>query len=248
MQEDEPCQSLLSAAQDRTDTLKSEIRQLEAELAVILQRCSALETLLRTHLINEIIEEQELSVLYKQKQRAKKENRQEQKRKGKNFKEHSLPQRPKNIPPHIAEAEEPELRKRLYREAMVQVHPDKYANHADTVNLASEATVRLIELYRNGTLTDLRNYCAYIMSGMALNQPPSANAPGHRTPDPEAFLRAEAARITKLIAEAKNRHIYKVLEHYSDPMVYLAELHAFYQDRLAKLRKRTKKMPREESV
>ncbi len=248
MHKDETCQSVLSAASERTETLKAEIRQREAELASILQRIAVMETLLRTHLINEIIEEQELSVLYKQKQRAKKESRQEQKRKGKNFKETTLPQRAKNPQTQPSGIDETELRKRLYREAMVQVHPDKYANHGDTVNIASEATVRLIDLYRNGTLAELQDYCAYIMSGMALNLPRNMNNNTTAAPDPEAYLRAEIARIGKLIEEAKARHLYKVLEHYPDPMVYLSELQLFYLDRLAKLRKRTRKMQKDDDL
>lgn len=241
MQTHPTCKDIISDASARCESLKFDIRLREAELASILQRIATIETLLRSHLINEIIEEQELSVLYKQKQRTKKESRLEQKRRGKNYKEPTLPKRLQSLQP-ASSHDDTALRKRLYREAMVQVHPDKYANHADTVNIASEVTVRLIDLYRNGTLSELQDYYSYIMSGTALVPHKLKISDDHETHDPEAYLKSEISRIDKMIAETKERHLYKVLEQYPDPMVYLSELKLFYQDRIAKLRKRTRKM------
>ncbi|MFZ2285250.1 MAG: hypothetical protein WAV86_15390, partial [Lutibacter sp.] len=60
--------------------LKAKITLLEQELNDIEQKTIAFEAILRSHLTNEIIEEQELTVLYKKVQLAKKEKRFAQKK------------------------------------------------------------------------------------------------------------------------------------------------------------------------
>ena len=67
--------------------LKKRLQLLQKELDEILQNTSAFENILRSHLVNEIIEEQELSVLFKNIQKAKKLKRLAQKQKGKHFKD-----------------------------------------------------------------------------------------------------------------------------------------------------------------
>ncbi|MDP3358867.1 MAG: hypothetical protein Q8S41_05905 [Lutibacter sp.] len=67
--------------------LKAKINLLQKELNDIEQKTNAFEAILRSHLIDELIEEQELTVLYKKVQLAKKERRFAQKKKGKNFKD-----------------------------------------------------------------------------------------------------------------------------------------------------------------
>lgn len=238
--------NVIAIGTDETNNLKNEIAGLQTALQEIEQRITAFEIVIRTQLINEIIEEQELSVLYKQKQRAKKESRKEQQRRGKNYKAETLPLRPKAAPAEPAQhsADNPALRKRLYREAMVQVHPDKYALHAETVNLASEATLQLIELYQNGSITELAQYHAYIMSGTALSTP-QPDIAQQAAPAAVKYLQAQVAKLKKEIEVMKNRHLHKMLEQYPDKMQYVEELKKFYADRIAKLKKRTRKMPRE---
>ena len=73
--------------------LKTKLKVLQAELNSIEQKIIAFETILRSHLENEIIEEQELNVLYKNLQKAKKEKRIAQKKRGKNKKEENKKKR-----------------------------------------------------------------------------------------------------------------------------------------------------------
>ena len=61
--------------------LKAKINLLLQELNDISQKTNAFEAILRSHLTNELIEEQELTVLYKKVQLAKKEKRFAQKKK-----------------------------------------------------------------------------------------------------------------------------------------------------------------------
>ena len=109
--------------------LKAKINLLQQELNDIEQETTAFEAILQSHLVNELIEEQELIVLCKKLQQAKKEKRLAQKKKRKNFKEITgLKVIPKNKVNTNSENEQKE-KKRLYREAMVYVHPDKFSLH-----------------------------------------------------------------------------------------------------------------------
>ena len=65
--------------------LKAKIKTLQEELAIVEQKIAAFEAILRNHLENELIEERELTVLYKKLQQQKKEKRLAQKQRGKNY-------------------------------------------------------------------------------------------------------------------------------------------------------------------
>ena len=59
--------------------LQAEIKRLQMEIDDVNQKTSVFENLLRTKIEDEIIEEQELSLLYKQQKKAKKAKRLAQK-------------------------------------------------------------------------------------------------------------------------------------------------------------------------
>src|SRR5690606_20753032 len=104
--------------------LQAEINDLRSELQAITDRTAAFEAILASRIENDIIEEQELTLLYKQQKKAKKDQRNEQKKRGKNYRPpvDTLPVTLKVPPPrNIGEQQE---KKRLYREAMLFVHPD----------------------------------------------------------------------------------------------------------------------------
>src|SRR5690606_7943594 len=65
--------------------LQAEINDLQLELQGITDRTAAFEAILVSRLENDIIEEQELTLLYKQQKKAKKDQRKEQKKRGKNY-------------------------------------------------------------------------------------------------------------------------------------------------------------------
>jgi len=121
--------------------LKAKIKVLQKELDEIDQKTTAFETMLRSHLSNEIIEEQELTVLYKKVQLAKKEKRFAQKKKGKNFKEvEGVKVIAKNKVSSVNDDNKKKI-KRLYREAMIFVHPDKFSMHCEKIDSALCTTV-----------------------------------------------------------------------------------------------------------
>ncbi|HUH46123.1 MAG TPA: hypothetical protein VLZ54_03135, partial [Arenibacter sp.] len=54
------------------------------------------------------------------------------------------------------------------------------------------------------------------------------------------YLILERNKLKKELEIAKNRHTYKVLTTYEDPMLFPEELKAYYQDRILKLKRRTR--------
>jgi len=190
-----------------------------------------------------IIEEQELCDLYRRMQKAKKQKRQEQKKRGKNYKE---PVGLKTIPKQkITTTESKEIekeKKRLYREAMLHVHPDKFSMQEDKIDLASEITSQLIQIYKSGSLKDLQLYHSHIFSGNALDQTSEVNFSNSNASLEDAYLKQEKEKLERELAFAKNRQTYRVLKDYENPMLFAEELKAYYTDRLFKLRKRTRKL------
>ena len=217
--------------------LKAKLKALQNELAVVLQKTTAFEITLRSHLENEIIEEQELTVLYKKFQQEKKQKRLAQKQKGKKYKQPiGLKTISKNKEVFIT-VEDQKERKRLYREAMLFSHPDKFSMDEDKVDLATEITSKLIEIYKNESLETLQNYHSHICSGNAFLQPISFSSNIVK----DIYLEKEIEQVEDQLNKAKNKHTYKVLTEYENPLSFITELKEFYADRIFKLKKRTRK-------
>jgi len=224
-------------------SIKAQIQALKDELLIVEHETSVFEASLRAILIDMIIEEQELCDLYRRMQKAKKQKRQEQKKRGKNYKE---PVGLKTIPKQkITTTESKEIekeKKRLYREAMLHVHPDKFSMQEDKIDLASEITSQLIQIYKSGSLKDLQLYHSHIFSGNALDQTSEVNFSNSNASLEDAYLKQEKEKLERELAFAKNRQTYRVLKDYENPMLFAEELKAYYTDRLFKLRKRTRKL------
>ena len=232
---------MLSASNDNEQEqllLKVKITLLQQELNDIEQKTNAFEAILRSHLTNELIEEQELTVLYKKVQLAKKEKRLSQKRKGKNFKDvEGLKVIAKNNANAPSEDDLKE-KKRLYREAMLFVHPDKFSMQGEKIDLATEVTTKLIQIYQTGNLAELQIFHTHIFSGNALMQLPEFS---EKSDKEDAYLQNELLKLEKELLAAKNKHTYKVLTEYENPLTFIDELKEYYQDRIFKLKKRTRK-------
>ena len=222
---------------------KAQIQAVKAELQIIEQDTEVFEAKLRAILIDMIIEEQELSDLYRQMQKAKKVKRIEQKKRGKNYKE---PIVIKIIPKlEILTTESKGIekeKKRLYREAMLHVHPDKFSMQEEKIDLASEITSQLIQIYKSGSLKDLQLYHTHIFSGNALLQSSDVNFSNSNATMEDSYLKQEKEELERKLAFTKNRQTYRVLKDYENPMLFADELKEYYTDRLLKLRKRTRKV------
>ncbi|PKP08661.1 MAG: hypothetical protein CVU08_14980 [Bacteroidetes bacterium HGW-Bacteroidetes-3] len=220
--------------------LKAKISLLQQELNDIEQKTNAFEVILRSHLTNELIEEQELTVLYKKVQLAKKEKRFAQKRKGKNFKEiEGLKVIAKNNVSAINEGDQKEI-KRLYREAMLFVHPDKFSMHHEKIDLATEVTTKLIEIYQSGNLAELQIFHKHIFSGNAMMHFPEISENNGNLKE-DSYLQKEVEKLEKQLVAAKAKLTYKVLIEYENPLTFIDELKEYYNDRIFKLKKRTRK-------
>jgi hypothetical protein len=220
--------------------LKAKINLLQQELNDIEQKTNAFEAILRSHLTNELIEEQELSVLYKKVQLAKKEKRFAQKMKGKNFKEiEGLKVIVKNNESNTNRDDQKE-KKRLYREAMLFVHPDKFSMHDEKIDLATEVTTKLIAIYQTGNLAELQIFHTHIFSGNAMMHFPESSEKNINFKE-DAYLQNELEKLEKQLQLAKTKHTYKVLTEYENPLTFIDELKEYYHDRIFKLKKRTRK-------
>ncbi|MGB0915910.1 MAG: hypothetical protein ACPGVI_07540 [Crocinitomicaceae bacterium] len=217
--------------------LKTRIAQLEKELDEVLTKTRSFEAKLRIHIEDDIIQERELNAIYRKLRNAKKQKRLEQKRRGKNYKEPTstlIP--PKKELPKVELSNKQEL-KRLYKETMFLVHPDKYSLNEDMGEKATEATANLIDIYKSGDLAKMRLFHQHVVSGNAIED----NSIKADEQEPDAYLESEIERLTEALFQAKHKRTYKVLTTYDNPESYVEELKAFYADRIAKLIKRTRK-------
>ncbi|MDE5422023.1 hypothetical protein L3073_07360 [Ancylomarina sp. DW003] len=222
-------------------SIKVQIQALKDELQTIEQETSVFEAKLRAILIDMIIEEQELSDLYRRMQKAKKQKRLEQKKRGKNYKEPiGIKRISKSNEPNSTSKEEEKERKRLYREAMLHVHPDKFSMNENKIDLATEVTSMLIEIYNFGSLNELQLFHAHIFSGNAIGQA-NLNSKQSTPVSDDIYLIREKENLEQQLIQAKSRPTYRVLQDYENPMLFAGELKAYYTDRLLKLRKRTRK-------
>ncbi|MEQ9301351.1 MAG: hypothetical protein RIF33_22425 [Cyclobacteriaceae bacterium] len=222
--------------------LQEQIAQLQGELDAVIGKVDAYEALLQSHLSHELIEEQELSVLYKAQKSEKKAKRLAQKKRGKNYVEPVglRPQKPSTSASVMTAAESKE-KKRLYREAMLHVHPDKFSMNDDKVELATELTTRLVQIYKQEDLATLVAYHAHLLNSFGLTEDVSPFwQHNDQTTSPDAYLLLEIAQLEKAIEAVKGRHSYHVLTTNKDPSNFIDELRAYYQDRILRLRRRTR--------
>lgn len=235
-----PKKHLPNSDQTNQKKLQEEIIKLEEELKRIKKEILTFEMLVHTHVSDLMVEEQELFILYKQIKKAKKAKRLAQKKKGKNYKEPKgvqiIPQKKKSPIP----SEEQKEKKRLYREAMLQVHPDKFSMNEKQTDIATEITTRLIEIYQNESLETLQAYHAHIFNGntkIVLDD----TASKVKVLSKDNYLQQEKEGLEKELDLAKNRHLYKVITEYENPLDFVDELKEYYEDRIFKLKKRTRK-------
>ncbi len=220
--------------------LQKELSRLQAELSEVETKTRSFEAQLRASLGDLIVEAQELYSLYKQQKAAKKDQRLAQKRRGKNYREVAGVARVERAPAATVESpDEARERKRLYREAMLHVHPDKFSMREDESATATEVTARLIEIYQSESLQTLRAYHAHIFGGRA-GVTLGASAAAVEVLSKDDYLPQEIARVREELAAAKGRHLYEVLSTYADPLTFAEELRVYYEDRIVRLKRRTR--------
>ncbi len=218
--------------------LEEVIKTLELEITEIEHKLFPFEQSLRNAIADLLVEERELTILYKKQKKAKKLKRLAQKRKGKNYKESIgiIPLKKKTTEKEIETLRE---RKRLYKEAMLFVHPDKFSMEENEQEKANEITTKLIEIYRLGTFEELQNYHAHIFSGNTVVKLKEIPSKIQVRADNE-YLKQEIERLKIQLKTLLEKYTYKVLTTYKKPMSFVDELTAYYNDRIFKLKKRTR--------
>jgi hypothetical protein len=220
--------------------LQEQIQSLQQELAKIQKETRDFEAIIRSPISDLIVEAQELFVLYKQIKKAKKEKRLEQKKRGKNYKEPKGLQIISKKKKSLIPPEQQKEKKRLYREAMLQVHPDKFSMSEKETDIATEVTSRLIEIYKTESLETLQAYHAHIFKGnTAITLGEAASEIKVSTKG--NYLQQEKERLEAAIDLAKNDHLYKVITKYENPLTFVDELKDYYKERIFLLKKRTRK-------
>ena len=131
--------------------------------------------------------------------------------------------------------------KRLYREAIVQIHPDKLVDADDELNeRATAITGQLNEVYKNGDLEELNRLHEYIISGNALtyilDQPETVND----LPAMIQFLQQKKLKLQQLLHEIKTSAIYDLWISRKDMLGLISELKIQFEERIVILQKRTK--------
>ena len=220
--------------------LKAKIKILQQELSELEVKISSFEAELRVHLINEIIEEQELTILYKKIKKAKKENRTLQKKKGKNYNEVKGLKIVSNKTKNSVDVNDQKELKRLYREAMFYVHPDKFSMNDEKNDLATEITTKLIDIYKNGNLEELQVIHNHILSGNSLLNTKNEST-NYGWTKKDTYLEKEIEKLISQIETKKKKDIFKVITEYKNPLTFIDELKEYYEDRIFKLKKRTRK-------
>jgi hypothetical protein len=224
--------------------LEQEIASLDLELQNIDSRIRSLESQIHSRYSNEIQSIRKLALLYKSQKRAKKEKRLEQKKRGKNYREPTGLTKITSVTTDTGKpvsTKSQELKK-LYREAVRLVHPDKFSNEtAERCSRSQELTIQLIDIYQSGDLEQLKFIHRHILSGNAMSHTPCQE---NSIPDPDAlysYLSKKRDDLIAAISESKQSRIYEVLTTYNDPLRFIDELSGQLLLRIQQLEKRTRK-------
>ena len=233
-----------SAAEQQTILLlEKEIVLLETELLTLENSVNVFQAQLQAALSVQIRRIQELTVIYKNQKQAKKQKRLEQKKRGKNYKE-PLGLKLNNasfIGINLVSEEEQQELKRLYKEAIVQIHPDKLVNADEELNQrATDITAELNGFYKNGNLEELNRLHEQIISGNALFYKPDQPETITDLPNIIQFLKDKKHKLESLMLEIKASGIYKLWLSRKDIAVLTEELKLQFNERILILEKRTR--------
>lgn len=222
--------------------LKQKIARLEQEKSDTEKQINQFQSLIRSQLHHEIEQVSALTELYKQHKKAKKEKRLEQKRNGKNYvapKPEVL--KPEKAPIAVNDPETQSSLKKLYKEAVILVHPDKVddQNETEKIKQASDLTAQLNNIYKSGDLEELSYFYHHVILSKTQQNTGSAYSNPTNTQD---ILLQKKKRLSKSIYDLQQSYIYHVLSNYENPNDFLVELKHHFSDKIQKLKKRTRKL------
>ncbi len=223
---------------DSNDSIEKEISVLEKELKDIDTGIRILQAQIQSRYRSEISRIQTLTSLHKSQRKQKHEKRLEQKKRGKNYKEPQRRQDDTSRQKSTVHNPDHHVIKQLYREAIVQVHPDKFVNEPEEKSKRSqELTIQLIDIYQKGDLEQLKLFHRYILSGSAME---TVHDTGFDSHTKKELLEKKRSDLLQAITEAKQSRFYEVITTYTDPLKFIDELSAYFLQRIVQLEKRTR--------
>lgn len=223
--------------------LKQEIASFEEELRITESTIRSIKSQIQSRYYNEIVRINDLYTLFKKQKKLKKEKRLDQKKRGKNFKEPKvlkLNTKGKSQVSKSTSSDSHEL-KNLYREAVLQIHPDKFANHPDQMSKRSlELTIQLIDFYQNGDFKKVKQMHRHIMSGNAMS--------GHqedtsKVPDPAAlkeYLVHKRDTLFHELKDIKGSYFYQVFSTNNNLPGFIDSMAPQFFLRIKQLKRRTR--------
>lgn len=233
-----------NSPEDPIEILKDDIAILEGELETVKKALGSFEAEIQSRLNIQILRIRNLFAIYKDQKTAKKLKRLEQKKKGKNYKEpkqqDTIDIRSKAGPAPVTE-ENKELKK-LFKEAVVLVHPDKFHQKGEAeIKKATSITAQLNGIYKRGDLEELINFYHFMING-------TAGAPENQVSrvavDPKLrliSLKKKKVKLREELERIKNSYVYRVFNTYDNPGLFIDELRSQFEHRIKQLEKRTKK-------
>lgn len=215
--------------------LEQEVLRLEAELQQAEATLNAFEQTVRTQLGEQIRQMRVLTDLYKAQKAAKKDKRREQKRRGKNYQEPQGLLKATRREEEELESDDPAELKRLYREAIVQVHPDKFPEASEAEGRQAAAlTTHLNALYERGDVEALRDFHEHILGEHPLRH--TAYVAGNATHN---FLLRKKEQLAVALEELLQSQSYQ-LAITPDRAELIDELREQFAQRIVLLKKRTR--------
>lgn len=227
---------------EATSKLKFEIELLDQELRELQQNLKPYENLIYEQLRNEFGQLATLSELHKKYTKDKKQKRQEQKERGKNYKaaKNLIKANPKETNVSTNKDLIKADLKKIYREAINKIHPDKISHKSDetAIYTATELTAQLNKLYKNGDLEDLKFfYYTLTDENLLKTNGPNKNLPAN---DYYKLLIKEQQNLEAEIKALMDTSFFYYFNQNKKPQEFIDDLRERLLIKIKKLKKRTK--------
>ncbi|MFN6946239.1 MAG: hypothetical protein ACK4ND_14915 [Cytophagaceae bacterium] len=226
--------------------IQKEISILEQEFEKKKTELAGFERQIHAKLHFQISRMHELQALYKKHKAVKKAKRLEQKKRGKNYIE------PKRVPmatesvlnKSTLSLEEQKELKRLYKDAIVRIHPDKVeqTGEPEKIQNANQLTAKLNGLYKSGDLDELINFYQYVLCENSSNNAYETSRPEVNQEVRMEYLKKKKTALEKQLEQLTGSYTYHVLTTYENPLSFIDELHDYFQERITLFEKRTRKV------
>ena len=233
-----------NSSEDPIEILKNDIAVLETDLEAIKRALASFEVEIQSRLNDQILRIMDLFALYKKQKAAKKLKRLEQKKKGKNYKEprqQVFLNTQSRVGTCLPSEEDKEL-KRLFKEAIVLVHPDKFhRNGEEDIKKATSITAQLNGIYKRGDLEELINLYQFIINGTEESPDNHISEIAVNSKIRLYSLKKKKVELSEELEKVKGSYIYQVFNTYENPDLFIDELRIQFEERIKQLEKRTRK-------